>query len=137
MSFNTLGEIFNQKSDSFEQSAKNRFFFNIASYYVTRGSCMLAAARAQCGSRYVISQSGCVVVSQCVVSSFGLPLFTINMVNYCVCGGCTNSSLSGHRVHRFPNREQKRCYLPCLVPFCAAEETGLLLCDSHQKRGRV
>lgn len=72
MSFNTLGEIFNQKSDSFEQSAKNRFFFNIASYYVTRGSYMLAAARAQCGSRYVISQSGCVVVSQCVVSSFGL-----------------------------------------------------------------
>lgn len=26
------------------------------------------------------------------------------MVNYCVCFGCTNSSLSGHRVHRFPNR---------------------------------
>ena len=48
------------------------FFFNIASYYVTRESYMLAAAIAQCGSRYVVSQSGCVVVNQCVVSSFGL-----------------------------------------------------------------
>ncbi len=27
------------------------------------------------------------------------------MVNYCVCGGCTNSSLSGHRVHRFPKEK--------------------------------
>lgn len=27
------------------------------------------------------------------------------MVNYCVCFGCTNSSLTGHRVHRFPNRK--------------------------------
>ncbi len=32
--------------------------------------------------------------------------FIIIMVNYCVCGGCTNSSLSGHRVHRFPNKEK-------------------------------
>lgn len=27
------------------------------------------------------------------------------MVNYCVCAYCTNSSLSGHRVHTFPLRK--------------------------------
>lgn len=26
------------------------------------------------------------------------------MVNYCVCGGCTNSVLTGHRVHKFPKK---------------------------------
>ncbi|KAL2103759.1 hypothetical protein ACEWY4_000627 [Coilia grayii] len=30
------------------------------------------------------------------------------MVNYCVCGGCTNTSQSGHRVHHFPSRKTKR-----------------------------
>lgn len=29
------------------------------------------------------------------------------MVNYCVCAGCTNSSLSGHHVHHFPSRKNK------------------------------
>ncbi|XP_019905867.2 zinc finger MYM-type protein 4 isoform X2 [Esox lucius] len=29
------------------------------------------------------------------------------MVNYCVCAGCTNSSLSGNRVHHFPSRKSK------------------------------
>ena len=28
------------------------------------------------------------------------------MVYHCVCAGCTNSSLSGHRVHSFPNRKR-------------------------------
>ena len=32
--------------------------------------------------------------------------FIIVMVNLCVCGACKNSSLSGHRVHRFPNRKK-------------------------------
>ncbi|KAG5282329.1 hypothetical protein AALO_G00054790 [Alosa alosa] len=30
------------------------------------------------------------------------------MVNSCVCAGCTNSSLSGHRVHYFPNEKSNR-----------------------------
>ena len=68
MLFKTLGEIFNRKVTVLSKAPKNVFCFNIASYYVTRGSYMLAT---QCGSRYVISQSGCVVVSQCVIS-FGL-----------------------------------------------------------------
>ena len=72
MLFKTLGEIFNRKVTVLSKAPKNFVFFNIASYYVTRGSYMLAAAIAQCGSRYIISQSGCVVVNQCVVSSFGL-----------------------------------------------------------------
>ncbi|XP_059389512.1 uncharacterized protein LOC132122995 [Carassius carassius] len=29
------------------------------------------------------------------------------MVNSCVCFGCNNSNLSGHRVHRFPNKKHK------------------------------
>lgn len=29
------------------------------------------------------------------------------MVNNCVCGGCTNSSQSGHRVHHFPSRKRE------------------------------
>ena len=27
------------------------------------------------------------------------------MVNFCVCAGCTNSSLSGHKTHIFPKKE--------------------------------
>ena len=72
MLFKTLGEIFNRKVTVLSKAPKNFVFFNIASYYVTRGSYMLAAGIAQCGSRYIISQSSCVVVNQCVVSSFGL-----------------------------------------------------------------
>lgn len=30
----------------------------------------------------------------------------IIMVNYCVCGGCTNSGTSGHRIHKFPDRKK-------------------------------
>ncbi len=41
----------------------------------------------------------------------------IIMVNYCVCGGCTNSSLSGHRVHRFPNKEKKGAIFRACVRF--------------------
>ncbi len=39
------------------------------------------------------------------------------MVNYCVCGGCTNSSLSGHRVHRFPNKEKNSAIFWAWVRF--------------------
>ncbi len=28
------------------------------------------------------------------------------MVNYCVCAGWTNSSMSGHGVHSFPGRKR-------------------------------
>ncbi len=49
----------------------------------------------------------------------------ILMVNYCVCGGCTNSSHTGHRVHRFPNKEKKGAIFRAWVRFCAGEETGL------------
>ncbi|XP_048009675.1 uncharacterized protein LOC125243875 [Megalobrama amblycephala] len=39
------------------------------------------------------------------------------MVNYCVCGGCTNSSLSGHRVHRFPNKKKDGAIFRAWVRF--------------------
>uniref|UniRef100_A0A671TXE1 THAP-type domain-containing protein n=1 Tax=Sparus aurata TaxID=8175 RepID=A0A671TXE1_SPAAU len=39
------------------------------------------------------------------------------MVNYCVCGGCTNSSLSGHRVHRFPDRKKNGAIFRAWVRF--------------------
>ncbi len=41
----------------------------------------------------------------------------ILMVNYCVCGGCTNSSHTGHRVHRFPNKEKKGAIFRAWVRF--------------------
>ncbi|XP_048054396.1 THAP domain-containing protein 10-like [Megalobrama amblycephala] len=39
------------------------------------------------------------------------------MVNYCVCGGCTNSNLSGHRVHRFPNKKKDGAIFRAWVRF--------------------
>lgn len=39
-------------------------------------------------------------VSVCF-SSYGLYSFIVNIVNYCICGGCTKSSLSAQLVHRF------------------------------------
>lgn len=48
MFFNTLMKIFHRKSDRFQLSAKSTHpARNIASYYVTGGRCMLAAATAQ------------------------------------------------------------------------------------------
>jgi len=44
------------------------------------------------------------------------------MVNYCVCGGCTNFSLSGHRVQRFNNKKKDAAIFHAGV-FCAGEET--------------
>ncbi|XP_042601381.1 zinc finger MYM-type protein 4 isoform X1 [Cyprinus carpio] len=42
------------------------------------------------------------------------------MVNYCICGGCTNSSLSGHRVHRFPNKKKHGAIFRAWVRFVQA-----------------
>ncbi|KAL1250747.1 hypothetical protein QQF64_018543 [Cirrhinus molitorella] len=39
------------------------------------------------------------------------------MVNYCVCGGCTNSSLSGHRVNRFPCKKRDGAIFRAWVRF--------------------
>ncbi len=56
------------------------------------------------------------VMCQCVFGSFCILIYHhgkfIIMVN-CVCGDCTNSSLSGHRAHRFPNKENN-CYIEVL-----------------------
>ncbi len=64
---------------------------------------------------------------QCVLCSYFLfqfmmmIQFIIVMVNYCVCGDCTNSSLSGNRVHRFPNEKWTVSSRPRCVS--AGEET--------------
>ncbi|KAG1963589.1 lethal(3)malignant brain tumor-like protein 2 [Pimephales promelas] len=39
------------------------------------------------------------------------------MVNYCVCGGCTNSNLTGHRVHRFPSKKKDGAVFRAWVRF--------------------
>lgn len=45
----------------------------------------------------------------------------IDMVNYCVCGGCTNTSLSGHRVHRFPSKKNDGATFRAWVRFVQAQ----------------
>ncbi len=86
-------------------------------------------------SRYITSREGVVCRALLVFSKSGretvcslrlfLFQFIIVMVNYCVCGGCTNPSLSRHRVHRFPNEKwtvssRSRC-------ISAGEEMTLLM----------
>ncbi|XP_067434019.1 zinc finger protein 394 isoform X1 [Thunnus thynnus] len=39
------------------------------------------------------------------------------MVNYCVCAGCTNSNLSGHRVHSFPDNKKNEASFRAWVHF--------------------
>lgn len=62
------------------------------------------------------------------------------MVNYCVCAGCSNSSLSGHRVHRFPDRRRDgACFVAWLRfvqvsrrDFMAASVTkNAVVCGAH------
>lgn len=62
------------------------------------------------------------------------------MVNYCVCGGCTNSSLSGHRVHRFPNRKKNGAIFRAWVRFVqlkrrdfssASATKNAVVCGAH------
>ncbi|XP_034006011.1 myoneurin isoform X1 [Trematomus bernacchii] len=43
------------------------------------------------------------------------------MVYHCVCAGCTNSSLSGYRVHTFPNRKRTGASFRSWVRFVQAE----------------
>ncbi len=57
--------------------------------------------------------------SMCFLELF-LFQFVIIMINDCVCGGCTNSSLSGHC---FLTRNKMVSSGPWC--FCAGEETGL------------
>ncbi len=75
-------------------------------------------------------------VCQCVFAF----RFIIIMVNDCVCGGCTNSSLSGHRVHRFPNKEKKGAIFRAWVRFVlvkrrdftsASASKNVVVCSVH------
>ncbi len=78
--------------------------------------------------------------SRCVFSSVVLHSFIIIMVNYCVCGGCTNSSLSGHGVHRFPNRKKNGAIFRAWVRFvqlkrrdftAASATSNAVVCGFH------
>ncbi len=62
------------------------------------------------------------------------------MVNYCVCGGCTNSSLSGHRVHGFPNQKKDGAVFWAWVRFVqvkrrdftsASASKNAVVCSDH------
>ncbi|KAL7374847.1 hypothetical protein ABVT39_008008 [Epinephelus coioides] len=51
------------------------------------------------------------------------------MVRFCVCGGCTNSRLSGHRGHTFPTNRKSatfRAFYPGLHCSISNEEHGYL-----------
>ncbi|XP_033965019.1 myoneurin isoform X1 [Pseudochaenichthys georgianus] len=43
------------------------------------------------------------------------------MVSHCVCAGCSNSSLSGYRVHNFPNRKRTAASFRSWVRFVQAK----------------
>ncbi len=53
--------------------------------------------------------------------------FIIVMVNYCVCGGCTNSGLSGHRVHRFPNKKRHGAIFRAWVRFVQVKRQDFII----------
>ncbi|KAL1268770.1 hypothetical protein QQF64_034133 [Cirrhinus molitorella] len=53
------------------------------------------------------------------------------MVNYCVCGGCTNSSLSGHRVHRFPCKKRDGAIFRAWVRFVQELSKAQTCCRWH------
>lgn len=60
------------------------------------------------------------------------------MVNCCVCAGCNNSNLSGHRVHRFPNKKSKdfRAWIRFVQAkrsnFAASSVTRhMVICEGH------
>ena len=60
------------------------------------------------------------------------------MVHSCVCFGCNNSNLSGHRVHRFPNKKDNhfRAWIRCVQAkrsnFTASSVTRhTVLCEEH------
>uniref|UniRef100_A0A4W6DT53 THAP domain-containing protein 1 n=1 Tax=Lates calcarifer TaxID=8187 RepID=A0A4W6DT53_LATCA len=65
------------------------------------------------------------------------------MPNYCVCAGCRNSSLSGHRVHSFPDRTKNSdCFNAWLSfvqkrrrDFTAASVTrNAVVCSAHFRK---
>ena len=60
------------------------------------------------------------------------------MVNCCVCFGCNNSNLSGHRVHRFPNKKDN--HFRAWIRFVQAKRSNFaassvtrhtVLCEKH------
>ncbi|XP_061587629.1 apical junction molecule-like isoform X2 [Cololabis saira] len=64
------------------------------------------------------------------------------MVNYCVCAGCTNSNLSGHRAHSFPNRKKSGALFRAWVRFVqvkrldftsASVTQNAVVCGAHFK----
>ncbi len=62
------------------------------------------------------------------------------MVNYCVCAGCTNSTLSGHGVHSFPSRKRSGASFRAWVRFvqvkrrdftAASATKNTVICSAH------
>nr|XP_055038828.1 uncharacterized protein LOC129426493 isoform X1 [Misgurnus anguillicaudatus] len=62
------------------------------------------------------------------------------MVNHCVCGGCTNSSRSGHRVFRFPDKTKDCAIFRAWVRFVqlrrrdftsASVSKNAVVCSAH------
>ncbi|XP_030217605.1 zinc finger protein 84 isoform X12 [Gadus morhua] len=60
------------------------------------------------------------------------------MVNCCVCFGCNNSNLSGHRVHRFPNKKDN--HFRAWIRFVQAKRSNFaassvtrhtVMCEKH------
>ncbi|KAK0146749.1 hypothetical protein N1851_013956 [Merluccius polli] len=60
------------------------------------------------------------------------------MVKFCVCFGCNNSNLSGHRVHRFPNKKDN--HFRAWIRFVQAKRSNFaassvtrhtVLCEKH------
>ncbi|CAL8398163.1 unnamed protein product [Boreogadus saida] len=60
------------------------------------------------------------------------------MVNCCVCFGCNNSNLSGHRVHRFPNKKDR--HFRAWIRFVQAKRSNFaassvtrhtVMCEKH------
>ncbi len=94
MFYKARGHTFRRKMYAFLDSSQKAFFFH---HHV-----ILRHERESCAALCWYSAKA--VVRQCVICSYFIQ-FIIVMVNYCVCGDCTNSSLSGHRVHRFPNEK--------------------------------
>ena len=72
-------------------------------------------------------------MNQYVFGSFCI-LFIIVMVNDCVCGGCTNFSLSGHRVQRFTNKKNYAAIFCAGVCFVQVKRRDFTSASASKKR---
>ena len=57
------------------------------------------------------------------------------MVRSCVCPGCTNSPLSGHRMHSFPNKESPVFY--SWVKFVQVKRQGFSAASVYPKTSHI